>query len=117
MPIIVTPRIPRDYSSKRTHVLAAAKLRRCNEILLTLVCVVSLAGCAKPTTTAIAGCGGMTGAAAINCMADSKINDTQSPQITTFSLQVNKLPYSEAKNLGSKLKVLPPPEKPNDKKP
>jgi hypothetical protein len=65
------------------------------------VCVAGIAGCSHPSTTAT-GCAGLTGVASIDCQADSKINDTQSPKITAFDLQIKKQPYSDMKLLNVK---------------
>jgi hypothetical protein len=65
------------------------------------VCVVGIGGCSHPPTTAT-GCAGLTGVASIDCQADSKINDTQSPKITAFDLQIKKQPYSDVKRLNAK---------------
>lgn len=83
--------------------------------LLPLACLGAMAACSNPPTPVISGCNGLTGVAEVNCMADAKINDTQPPKITTFDLQIKKLPYSEAKHLGIAIKA-PPAEK-QDKKP
>ena len=65
------------------------------------VCVVGIAGCSGPPASA-SGCAGLTGVASIDCQADSKINSTQSPKITAFSIQIKKQPYSDAMRLNAK---------------